>query len=78
MLAFWAWPRLDRPAAWLLTLTDAEHAGRTSTAYGGVYITASTFWLRTVEGAKPDRSDLIGASLCLAGAAIILFGPRHA
>ena len=32
--------------------------------------------LWAVEGAKPDRWDLIGAAVCLGGAAIILFGPR--
>jgi small multidrug resistance family-3 protein len=29
-----------------------------------------------VEGARPDRFDLIGALICLGGAALILFGPR--
>lgn len=89
--AFWAWLRLGKSAlwlvpgmaslalfAWLLTLVDSEHAGRAYAAYGGVYITASIFWLWMVEGAKPDRWDLIGACVCLAGAALILFGPRHA
>lgn len=89
--AFWAWLRLGKSVfwllpgmaslalfAWLLTLVDTEHAGRAYAAYGGVYITASIVWLWMVEGAKPDRWDLIGASVCLAGAALILFGPRHA
>ncbi|PKP88492.1 MAG: YnfA family protein [Alphaproteobacteria bacterium HGW-Alphaproteobacteria-17] len=87
--AFWAWLRLDKPVWWLvpgmaslalfaylLTLVDAEHAGRTYAAYGGVYIIAALLWLWAVEGAKPDRWDLIGAAVCLGGAAIILFGPR--
>lgn len=62
--------------AWLLTLVDSAHAGRAYAAYGGVYIAASLGWLWAVEGARPDRWDLIGAAVCLAGAAIILFGPR--
>ena len=64
--------------AYLLTLVDAEHAGRTYAAYGGVYIVAAVFWLWLIEGAKPDRWDLIGALVCLGGAAIILLGPRAA
>ena len=89
--AFWAWLRLDKSVwwivpgmaslalfAWLLTLVDSDHAGRTYAAYGGVYIVSALLWLWAVEGAKPDRWDLIGAVICLGGAAIILFGPRGA
>lgn len=89
--AFWAWLRLDRSAlwllpgmgslaafAWLLTLVDTSAAGRAFAAYGGVYIAASLAWLWAVEGARPDRWDVIGAFLCLAGAAVILLGPRGA
>jgi small multidrug resistance family-3 protein len=87
--AFWSWLRLDQPAwwigpgvvslaifAWLLTLVEADHAGRAFAAYGGVYIASSLVWLWLVERAHPDRWDLIGAGICLAGAAIILLGPR--
>ncbi len=87
--AFWAWLRLDRSAWWLLpgiaslclfayllTLVEAEHAGRAFAAYGGVYIVASLAWLTIVEDVRADRWDLIGAVICLAGAAVILWGPR--
>lgn len=89
--AFWAWLRLDKSAlwllpgmlalaafAWLLTLIESDHAGRAYAAYGGVYIASAILWLWIVEGARPDRWDLIGACVCLAGAAIILLGPRPA
>jgi len=89
--AFWAVWRLGRSAwwivpgvvslvlfAWLLTRVDADHAGRAFAAYGGIYIIASLGWLWLVEGVRPDRWDLIGAGLCLAGAAVILLGPRQA
>ena len=89
--AFWAWLRLGRSAwwlvpgmaslavfAWALTRVEVEAAGRAYAAYGGVYIAASLLWLWAVEGLRPDRWDLIGAAVCLAGAAIILFGPRAA
>lgn len=87
--AFWAWLKLGKPAwwlapgmvslalfAWLLTLVPSEAAGRTFAAYGGVYIVASLLWLWIVEGRAPDRWDLSGAALSLAGAAVILLGPR--
>lgn len=89
--AFWAWLRLDRSPLWLvpgmaslalfaylLTLVDSDAAGRAYAAYGGVYIAASLAWLWLVEGARPDRWDLIGASICLVGAGVILLGPRPA
>jgi small multidrug resistance family-3 protein len=89
--AFWAWLRLDRSPWWvvpgivslvvfavLLTRIDAAFAGRAYAAYGGVYIAASLGWLWLIEGARPDRWDVIGALICLGGAELILFGPRHA
>lgn len=62
--------------AWLLTLVDSPVAGRAYVAYGAVYITASLIWLWGVEGARPDRSDLLGAGIALIGAAVIVFSPR--
>jgi small multidrug resistance family-3 protein len=89
--AFWSWLRLGQPAwlaipglaalalfAFLLTLVDSPAAGRAYAAYGGIYIIASLAWLWAVEGVRPDRWDLVGALLCLAGAAAILAGPRQA
>ncbi len=87
--AFWAVLRLDRSPlwlipgmaslalfAWLLTRVEADAAGRAYAAYGGVYIACSLLWLWLVEQRAPDRWDVIGAAVCLAGAAIILLGPR--
>jgi small multidrug resistance family-3 protein len=89
--AFWAWIRLHRSPFWLLpgmvslaafalalTRVDASYAGRAYAAYGGVYIVASMSWLWAAEGVRPDRYDWIGASLCLLGTAVILFGRRVA
>jgi small multidrug resistance family-3 protein len=89
--AFWAWFRLDKSPlwllpgmaslalfAWVLTLSPADHAGRAYAVYGGVYITASVLWMWLIEGRRPDQWDVIGTVVCLAGAAIILWGPRAA
>lgn len=89
--AFWAWLRLGKQPWWilpglaslalfayLLTLVDSSAAGRTYAAYGGVYIASSLAWLWFVEGVRPDRWDIIGASVCLVGAAIIIAAPRGA
>ncbi|ATH83234.1 YnfA family protein [Ectopseudomonas hydrolytica] len=87
--AFWMWLRLDRSAWWIapgllslvlfaliLTRVEASFAGRAYAAYGGVYIVASLAWLALIERTRPMLSDCLGAALCLAGAAIILFAPR--
>ncbi len=87
--AFWAWLRNGQSVWWtapgvlslivfagLLTLVPSEAAGRAFAAYGGVYIVASLVWMALVEKATPDRWDLIGGAVCLAGAALILFAPR--
>ncbi len=89
--SFWAWLRLDRSAlwlvpgmislaafAWLLTLIDTSAAGRAYAAYGGIYIAASLVWLWAMENIRPDRWDLIGAGICLVGAAVIIAVPRAA
>jgi small multidrug resistance family-3 protein len=89
--AFWAWLRLGRSVWWLLpglaslavfafllTRVDRAFAGRAYAAYGGVYIAISLAWLWLVEGTRPDRFDLIGAAICLLGAAVIPLSPRPA
>ena len=64
-------------SAWLLTLHPTA-SGRVYAAYGGVYITMAIFWLWAVDAVKPTRWDLLGAGLCLAGMAVIMFAPRAA
>lgn len=63
--------------AWLLTLHPTA-SGRVYAAYGGVYVSAAILWLWLIDEVKPTRWDLLGAALCLAGMAIIMFSPRAA
>ena len=62
--------------AWLLTLHPTA-TGRVYAAYGGVYVSFALAWLWAVDGVKPTRWDLLGAALCLAGMAVIMFAPRQ-
>lgn len=61
---------------WLLTVHPAA-SGRVYAAYGGVYVAVALLWLWTVQGMRPTRWDLLGAGLCLAGMAVIMFAPRQ-
>ena len=60
--------------AWLLTLHPTA-AGRTYAAYGGMYIAVALVWLHFVGGVALTRWDLAGASIALAGMAIIALQP---
>ena len=61
--------------AWLLTLHPSA-AGRTYAAYGGMYIAVALLWLRFVDGVTLTRWDAAGASLALAGMAVIALQPK--
>ena len=89
--AFWAWARQGASVAWLspglicliafawlLTRIDTDGAGRAYAAYGGIYIAASLVWLWVIEGKMPDPWDVIGGTICVLGALVILYGPRTA
>jgi len=86
----WLWLRqggsawLLAPAAaslalfvWLLSLHPTA-SGRVYAAYGGVYVAVALLWLWQVDGVRPTRWDLLGATLCLSGMAVIMFAPRPA
>lgn len=89
--AVWLWLKEGRSAwlllpglvslilfALLLTRIESDSAGRAYAAYGGVYITTSLVWMRAVEGRMPDKWEILGALVCLAGASLILLAPRGA
>lgn len=60
--------------AWLLSFHP--NASRAYAAYGGIYVACALVWGRFVEQHAPDRWDVVGAAVCVVGAAIIVFGPR--
>ncbi|MFC6080068.1 YnfA family protein [Sphaerisporangium aureirubrum] len=50
--------------------------GRVLAAYGGVFVAGSLVWGMVVDGFRPDRWDVAGAVVCLAGVLIIMYAPR--
>lgn len=76
----WWWAGLGVIAlgiyGFIATFQPDAHFGRVLAAYGGVFVAGSLAWGVFVDGFRPDRWDLIGALVCLAGVGVIMFSPR--
>ncbi|MCM3708777.1 MULTISPECIES: YnfA family protein [Cytobacillus] len=86
----WQWIREGKPFLWgiagglILALYGVIAAfqafpsfGRVYAAYGGVFIVLSILWGWGIDKKAPDFYDWLGAAICLIGASVILFAPRH-
>jgi small multidrug resistance family-3 protein len=84
----WIWLRGDQPM-WvgllgflllasygIIPTLQPAHFGRVYAAYGGVFIVLSMAWGWRIDGIAPDRFDLIGSSLALAGVFLMMYAPR--
>ena len=84
----WKWLREHWAIAWGLmgagvlvvygvvpTLQQA-HFGRTYAVYGGFFIALSLLWGWCVDGNRPDRWDVVGATIALVGVALMMYAPR--
>ncbi|MFJ5227778.1 YnfA family protein [Streptomyces sp. NPDC088400] len=58
------------------TLQPDGEFGRILAAYGGVFVAGSIAWGMVADGYRPDRWDVTGALICLAGMAVIMYAPR--
>lgn len=58
------------------TLQKDTNFGRILAAYGGIFVAGSLAWGMAVDGFRPDRFDLMGATVCLVGVAVIMYAPR--
>jgi len=84
----WLWLREKK--GWLIGLVGAfmlfiygviptlqtANFGRVYAAYGGIFIVSSIIWGLIIDKKKPDRYEIIGAVIALAGAALIMYTPR--
>ncbi|PYN38024.1 MAG: YnfA family protein [Candidatus Rokuibacteriota bacterium] len=50
--------------------------GRVYAAYGGVFVVLSLLWGAIVARELPDRFDVAGGLLCLAGVSVLMYAPR--
>jgi len=52
------------------------HFGRVYAAYGGIFIVLSMLWGWGIDRMAPDRFDLMGGGISLAGVAVMRWWPR--
>ncbi len=86
----WLWLR-DHRTVWLGALgglilflygvlptlqPESASFGRVYATYGGVFVAMSLLWGWWIDGVRPDRYDVVGASIALLGVAIIMYAPR--
>lgn len=84
----WEWLRHGKPAWWallgglilfgygIIPTLQPSHFGRVYAAYGGFFIVLSLLWGWQVDGNRPDRSDMVGAAIALAGVCVMMYWPR--
>ena len=85
----WGWMRDHKPLAWALlwaliltaygvvaALQPISEFGRVYAAYGGIFIALALAWGVVVDGFRPDRYDLLGALICVAGVVVMVAPPR--
>lgn len=84
----WLWLREGKPVCYafvgaailvlygVIPTFQPVHFGRVYAAYGGMFVVLSLLWGWGLDGTRPDRFDAIGAIICLAGMAVIMYWPR--
>ena len=58
------------------TMQPDTHFGRILAAYGGVFVAGSLLWGMALDEFRPDRWDVAGCLICLAGVGVIMYAPR--
>ncbi len=84
----WLWLR-EGKSAWLgvvgaailflygiIPTLQSANFGRVYAAYGGIFIVLSILWGWKIDHIAPDRFDLIGGLIALAGVLVIMYAPR--
>ena len=57
----------------IAALQPSHEFGRVLAAYGGVFIIGSLLWGVAFDDFRPDRADLLGATICLVGVAVLMY-----
>lgn len=86
----WLWLKESKPlyfgiigaiiliAYGIVATWQTANFGRVYATYGGVFIVMALLWAWKADGFKPDKFDIIGATIALIGVCIIIYAPRGA
>jgi len=86
----WLWLKESKPlylgiigaiiliAYGIVATWQTANFGRVYATYGGVFIVMALLWAWKIDGFKPDKFDIIGATVALIGVCIIIYAPRGA
>lgn len=85
----WGALRDGRPLAWaglgavvlalygfVAALQPIPEFGRVYAAYGGIFVVMAVAWAVLIDGFRPDRYDLLGAAVVLAGV-LVMVAPQR-
>lgn len=84
----WQWLREGRPSWWglvggivlilygIIPTLQTAHFGRVYAVYGGFFIMLALLWGWYSDGDRPDRADVIGATIALIGVCVMMYWPR--
>lgn len=84
----WQWLKNDKSWWWgllgavvlglygVVATWQSQSFGRVYAAYGGIFIVMAILWGWKVDGIVPDKYDIIGGVIALAGMSVIFFSPR--
>ena len=84
----WQWLREGKGNLWglvggivlilygIIPTFQPAHFGRVYATYGGFFIVLSLLWGWILDGNIPDRFDVTGALIAMAGVSIIMYWPR--
>lgn len=84
----WLWLRENKGAVFgllggstlavygIIPTFQPAHFGRVYAAYGGIFIVSSLIWGAFIDKKNPDKYEIIGALIALAGVLIMFYIPR--
>ena len=84
----WKWLRIDKGKIFgvigglilfsygMIMTLQPENFGKVYATYGGIFVVSSIIWGYWVDKKRPDKFEIIGSVVVLAGVAVMFYFPR--